>query len=102
MTEVVASTGTATSTYNYGSINVQPGITYAVKVEILRNDLGSSGERVRDITLDGKGRCTYDVCTERGGEGDWPKYDQRKEGCVDLVLTRGGRGSKITKSQQTS
>ena len=68
MTEVVASTGTATSTYNYGTINVQPGITYAVKVEILRNDLGSSGERVRDITLDGKGRCTNDVCTERGAK----------------------------------
>ena len=69
VTEVVASTGTATRRYNDGTITVQPGITYAVKVEILRNDLGSSSERVRDITLDGKGRCTYDVCTERGGGG---------------------------------
>ena len=38
-----------------------------------------------------QGVCTYDVCSE-GGE---PLSDQRKGGSVDLVLTRGGRGSKI-------
>ena len=27
---------------------------------------------------------------ERGREGGWPISDERKGGCVDLVLTRGG------------
>ena len=35
-----------------------------------------------------KEACTYDVRTE--GEGGWPKSDQRKGGCVDLVLTTRG------------
>ena len=51
--------------------------------------------------LRAKGRCTNDVCRERGG-GGCPISDQRKGGCVDLVLTRGGRGSKIPKFWQTS
>ena len=36
-------------------------------------------------------RCTNDVCTEGEG-GDQPNSDKRKGGCVNLVLTRGGRG----------
>ena len=31
-------------------------------------------------------QLTYDVCTEGEGAG-WPISDQRKGGCVDLVLT---------------
>ena len=29
---------------------------------------------------------------ERGEEGGWPISDERKGGCVDLVLTRGREG----------
>ena len=37
------------------------------------------------------GRCTNDVCSGRGGGGQ-PISDQRKGGCVNLVLTRGREG----------
>ena len=53
VTKVIASTGTSKVQYNSGTITVQPGIQYTVKVEILRNDLGGSSEKVQDITLDG-------------------------------------------------
>ena len=49
----------------------------------------------------GLGACTYDVCPEGEG-GGWLNSDQRRGGCVDLVLTRGGRGSKIPKIWLTS
>ena len=39
----------------------------------------------------GLGACTYDVCPEGEGGGG-PISDQRKGGCVDLVLTRGREG----------
>ena len=35
-----------------------------------------------------RGPCTDDISREREEEG-WPKSDQRKGGCVNLVLTRG-------------
>ena len=56
------------------------------------------GERLGHGSLVGraKGRCTNDVCTEGEGGGQ-PNSDKRKGGCVNLVLTRGGRGSKIPK-----
>ena len=37
----------------------------------------------------GKGPFTNDVSREGEG-GGWPISDERKGGCVDLVLTRGG------------
>ena len=37
-----------------------------------------------------------------GGEGGGSKSDKRKGGCMDLVLTRGRRGSKIPKILLTS
>ena len=37
------------------------------------------------------GVCTYDVCPEGEGRG-WLNSDQRKGGCVNLVLTRGREG----------
>ena len=41
------------------------------------------------------GACTYDVCPEGEG-GGWLNSDQRKGGCVNLVLTRGrGQESKV-------
>ena len=41
-----------------------------------------------------KGPFTNDVRREGEGGGK-PISDDRKGGCVDLVLTKGGRGSKI-------
>ena len=41
-----------------------------------------------------QGACTYDVWSEWEGEY-WLNSDHMKGFCVDLVLTRGGRGSKI-------
>ena len=43
-----------------------------------------------------KGPFTNDVSREGEG-GGCPISDERKGGCVDLVLTRGGRGSKFRK-----
>ena len=40
-----------------------------------------------------KGPFTNDVSREGEG-GGWPISDERKGGCVDLVLTRGGGGPK--------
>ena len=48
-----------------------------------------------------KGPFTNDVSREGEG-GGWPISDERKGGCVDLVLTRGGRGSKIPKIKKMS
>ena len=52
---------------NTGNITVQPGLKYAVNVEILRNDLGSWSERVTDITLDG---TSIGGCNPDGGDHD--------------------------------
>ena len=37
-----------------GALEVQKGVTYYVKAEVLRNDLEQSEEHVRSITLDGR------------------------------------------------
>ena len=55
------------------------------------NQAMMKGRREKKASL---GPYTYDVCTEGEGGGCLIS-DQRKGGCVDLVLTRGGRGSKI-------
>ena len=62
VTQVIYSEGTAAQTNNAGTITVVPGVTYIVSMEILRNDLGSSSERVVDVTLDGTsiGGCNPD------------------------------------------
>jgi len=57
---------------NRGNITVQPGVRYTVSVEILRNDLGSSGERVQDITLDGS---SIGGCNPDGGDYDCTFYN---------------------------
>ena len=38
-----------------------------------------------------EGPFTNDVSREGEG-GGWPISDERRRGCVDLVLTRGGEG----------
>ena len=57
--------------------------------------------KVRQDLFSTRGRCPNDVSTEGEGGGQ-PNSDKRKGGCVNLVLTRGGRGSKIPKIQKTS
>ena len=52
---------------NTGTITVQPGLKYAVNVEILRNDLGDWGEEVSYITLDG---TSIGGCKPDGGDYD--------------------------------
>ena len=46
-------------------------------------------ERIRRVSI--KGPFTNDVSREGEG-GGWPISDERKGGCVDLVLTRGREG----------
>ena len=66
---MIYSSGTDPSAkqYNRGTITVQPGIWYTVNVEILRNDLDSSDEKVQDITLDGR---SIGECNPDGGDYD--------------------------------
>ena len=53
--------------------------------------LASEEGRWEELMEGSWGRCTYDVCSERGA-GGWPISDQRKGGCV----VEGGRVSKIS------
>ena len=64
---MIYSSGTSAYSSNSGTIMVQPGIQYTVNVEILRNDLASSDERVQDITLDGR---SIGGCNPDGGDND--------------------------------
>ena len=55
---------------------------------------GTGGRRgSSEIIPHSKGTCTYDVCSEGEG-GGWLNSDQRKGGCVDLILTREREGVK--------
>ena len=67
ITEVIYSSGTQARRYNPGTIVAQPRVHYTVKVEILRNDLGSYDERVQDIMLDGR---SIGGCNPDGGDFD--------------------------------
>jgi hypothetical protein len=59
---VVYTEGTTPTTDNYGTIDVEAGVVYAVGFEILRNDLGDHGEYVLDVVIDGVslGECHPD------------------------------------------
>ena len=62
-----------TKTPSIGStINVVPDVTYSLKVEVLRNDLGSKSEKVSDIQLDG---VTIGDCNPDGGDYDCTFFD---------------------------
>ena len=67
VTKVIYSSGTTAYSANSGTITVQPGMQYTVKVEILRNDLADWDERVTDITLDGR---SIGGCNPDGGDYD--------------------------------
>jgi hypothetical protein len=54
------------------SATVVPGEIYAIKVEILRNDLGSASERVTDIRIDG---VSVGDCNPDGGDYDCTFFD---------------------------
>ena len=64
---MIYSPGTTAKRYNPGTITVQPGVMYSVNVEILRCDLGGAGEKVQDITLDGR---SIGECNPDGGDYD--------------------------------
>ena len=78
-------------------LNVYPGIDYSVKVEVLRNDLGSSSEKVSKIALNGHkiGDCNPD-----GGDYDCTFFDcsqtlssksiSSTTGSIDISLTYQG------------
>ena len=50
------------------------GVTYTVKVEVLRNDLGHASEKVRSIKLDGKD-VFASGCNPPGNDVDCDFYD---------------------------
>jgi len=62
ITQVVFSEGTVAKTENAGSIHAQPGVTYEVSFELLRNDLGGVDEKALDVIVDGlhMGECNPD------------------------------------------
>merc|ERR1719203_1306131 len=67
VTQVIYSSGTSSKTHNTGTISVLPGAVYTVQLEVLRNDLQSSSERVVDVTLDGR---SIGGCNPDGGDYD--------------------------------
>jgi len=71
--EVIYSSGTSAQASNTGTISgVTAGIKYHVKVEVLRNDLGSDSERVSAIQFDG---TSMGDCNPDGGDYDCTMYD---------------------------
>lgn len=50
-----------------GTISVTPGVKYSVALEVLRNDLASASEYVKDVTLDG---TSIGGCNPDGGDYD--------------------------------
>ena len=67
---------TARPTYE-SIINVVPNLDYNVKVEVLRNDLGSYGEKVSKISFDG---VVFGDCNPDGGDYDCTFFD-----CKDSI-----------------
>ena len=75
-----------TATYE-DVINVQPGIDYSVKVEVLRNDLGSSSEKVSRIALNGR---TIGDCNPDGDDYDCTFFDCSPTLSTKQVSSHGG------------
>ena len=88
---MIYSSGTTAYSANSGTIMVQPGMQYTVKVEILRNDLGGRNERVTDITLDGR---SIGGCNPDGGDYDCTFFNcpitpvtvVSQTGTIDVVM----------------
>ena len=61
-------------------INVVPNVQYQLQVEVLRNDLGSSSERVSSIMFDG---AEIGDCNPDGGDYDCTFFD-----CHNTIQTK--------------
>ena len=80
-----------------GSISVVKGTKYAVKIEVLRNDLGSRDKRVRSIKIDGKevGKKSSYACNPDGGDYDCTFFDCKSQITDNLVVTAGSSAIKL-------
>ena len=87
---------TARATYE-SIINVVPNLDYSVKVEVLRNDLGSHSEKVSKISFDG---VVFGDCNPDGEDYDCTFFDCKqsiqklplssKTGSILVALTYQG------------
>ena len=80
-----------------GSVSVTKGTKYAVKIEVLRNDLGSSDERVKSIKIDGKevGKKSGYACNPDGGDYDCTFFDCKSQITDNLVVTAASSTLKL-------
>ena len=62
------------------TINVQPNILYSIAWQVLRSDLGDSGENVVDVKLDG---TSVGGCKPPGGDYDCDFYDCHGDNGLD-------------------
>ena len=63
-----------------------------MRIEIYMDIISNDGHFDLGTQTTALGQCTNEVSRERGGRG-YPNSDQRRGGCVNLVLT-GKRGKK--------
>ena len=88
--------------------NVYPGVDYSVKVEVLRNDLGSSSEKVSRIALNGH---TIGDCNPDGDDFDCTFFDcsqtissksiSSSTGSIDVSFTYQGHSWDCDCSKET-
>ena len=74
------------STYE-SSIKVEPDVDYYMKIEVLRNDLGDSGERVSKITIDG---VNVGDCDPDGGDYDCTFFDCKASIEKETISSKNG------------
>ena len=105
VTKVIYASGTDAKRYNKGNIRVTPGVKYSVDVEILRNDLAGSNERVQDITLDGK---SIGGCNPDGGDYDCTFFNcsitsavVSPTGNIDVVMDFTGHSQDCDCDEET-
>ena len=77
---VIYGEGTTPKDTYEGILNVLPDIEYSIKIEVLRNDLESSSERVSKIILNGE---TIGDCNPDGGDYDCTFFD-----CAQTLSTK--------------
>ena len=74
------------------AINVLPNISYRLKVEVLRNDLGHSDEKVSNITFDG---VSVGSCNPDGDDYDCTFFDC--EETIENTTIKSTNGSFLAK-----
>ena len=79
--------GASTKSTYESTINVAPNLDYEVKIEVLRNDLGSSDERVSKITVDG---VAIGDCNPDGGDYDCTFFNCRDTIQNEVVFSETG------------